>query len=85
MAKIFIGIIALILFFLSHVFFIKIIAIILAVICLPWGFLTVLPVVVIYDTVLGGWQRPIYSAITVLVIIIYISIKPYLRKSDGNF
>lgn len=85
MGKIFFGIVFLIVFFLSHVFFLKIVAIILAIILLPFQFLTVLPVVLIYDTVLRGGQKPIYSIITIAAIILYIFITPYLRKSNGNF
>ncbi len=85
MGKILAGILFLGIFFLSHTFLIKIIAIILAIILLPFQLLTVLPVVLIYDTVLRGGQKPLYSIITVLVIILYVFITPYLRKSNGNF
>ncbi len=85
MRKFFLGVIFLLIFFLSHLFFLKIIAIILAVILLPFQLLTVLPVAFIYDTVIGGGQKPVYSIITILAIILYVFIKPYLRKSDGNF
>lgn len=80
MTKIILGVIMLVIFFLAGSIVLKSLAVVFAVLLLPYKMITVLPVVLIYDTVFRSSGVPTYSIATVLIIILFYIIKPYIRK-----
>lgn len=78
--RIIFGIFSLFLFFLVSIFFVQIFLLIIAILLLPYQFLIILPVAIIYDTVFSGGGFPFFSVFVFALLIFLYFIKPYIRR-----
>jgi hypothetical protein len=80
MLRLIIGFGLIFIFFISHNFYLQIVFLLCGVFVLPLPYLTLLPFVIIYDLVFMPKNIPIFSIITIGLIIISYFLKPFIRK-----
>lgn len=80
MLRVIFGVLLLIVFFFTHLFFVQVLCILGAVLLLPLPFLIVLPATLVYDSVFSGDRFPLFSIIATGGILLFYLLKPYLRR-----
>lgn len=78
--KIITAIVLILVFIFINILSIQIIALFILVYIAPIPLLSVLPIMLIYDAVSSGSRQFIFSIITIILILLFYILKPYIRR-----
>ncbi len=80
MFRILLGLLLIFCFFITHIFILQLLILIIVVGLMPYNYISVLPFIFIYDIVFSVNQIPVLTIVTIILIILFYFIKQFIRK-----
>ncbi len=80
MFRILLGLLLIFCFFITHIFILQLLILIIVVVFMPYNYISVLPFIFIYDIVFSVNQLPVLTIVTIILIILFYFIKQFIRK-----